>query len=76
MNAQVKRSLPKAKKEVTQVPVSFGAYPEEIERWKAAAREVDRPLSYWIRNRLLSMDERDAAAVTGHDEASVSRERA
>lgn len=42
-----------------QIPVSFGAYPDELERWKAAAEAEDRPLSWWIRNRLIAADARD-----------------
>ncbi len=39
-----------------QVVVSFGAYPDELDRWKAAAQELERPLSWWIRNRLLTAE--------------------
>jgi hypothetical protein len=42
-NAKVKRK---------QTICTFPASPEDIARWKAAARELDRPLSWWIRNRL------------------------
>jgi hypothetical protein len=45
-----------------QQPVSFGAYPDEIARWKKAAG--DCPLSKWIRRRLLAADARDEQEAT------------
>lgn len=56
MIAQVKKRMSRTQSGSRQIPVSFGAYPEEIVRWKAAADKADRPLSWWIRNRLLSLD--------------------
>jgi hypothetical protein len=59
VNAQVKKQAQKPGKTSKQVTVTFGAYPEEVERWKAAADKVDRPLSWWIRNSLRSLDGAD-----------------
>lgn len=44
------------KKKPVQIPVSFGAYPAELRRWRQAARAAARPLSWWIRHRLLDME--------------------
>ncbi|MBZ5662721.1 MAG: hypothetical protein LAO08_20155 [Acidobacteriia bacterium] len=75
MNAQARKSVSSnraKRKEVTQIPVSFGALPEEIERWKAAAKEADRPLSWWIRNRLLALDAQERALVSGRNPNEIS----
>lgn len=45
--------------EGNQKPLAFGAYPAEIERWKKRAKQENRPLSNWIRKRLLEADARD-----------------
>jgi hypothetical protein len=55
-----------------QIPVSFGAYPEELERWKKAAEEADRPLAWWIRSRLLAMDARDDQRPLFPEEETVA----
>lgn len=60
MNAQVKKA---PAKNPTLQPVSFGAYPDEIERWKAEAKKVDRALSWWIRNRLLALESSNQEAL-------------
>lgn len=45
--------------EGNQVVASFGAYPDELARWKKRAREANRSFSAWIRVRLLEADARD-----------------
>ncbi len=51
------------KSQVKQTPISFGAYPEEIARWRVLARADRRPLSQWIRIRLLAADAQDEERV-------------
>jgi hypothetical protein len=65
MNTEAKRSRsadqPKSNSKPAQVSVTFGAYPEEIERWKRAAQAEERALSWWIRKRLLELETQDGA---------------
>jgi len=62
VNVQVKRParVPRSRRRQDKNPkaqtVSFGAYPEEIERWKSKAKDAQRTMSWWIRSRLLAMD--------------------
>jgi hypothetical protein len=42
-----------------QKQFSIGAYEDEIERWKVKAAADHRPVSVWIRLRLLEADARD-----------------
>lgn len=39
-------------------PVSFAAYPEEIDRWRKAADAANRTFAWWIRNLLLNAEGR------------------
>jgi hypothetical protein len=41
------------------IPVSVAGYPEEVEAWKRKAEKDSRPLSSWLRLRLLAADARD-----------------
>jgi len=54
-----KKADPQPKQEPRLKPVSFMAAPEEIERWRVTAKKADRKLSWWIRRRLLDMEERE-----------------
>jgi hypothetical protein len=47
-----------------KVTITFAAFPPEIDCWQASADADDRPLSQWIRLRLLEADRRDEALKT------------
>lgn len=53
----------KAQTNGKQKPISFGAYPDQLERWTKAAKAMDRPLGWWIRYRLEQMDTLDQQAL-------------
>lgn len=45
------------------VIVSFGAMPEDLDRWTRAAKAIDRSLAWYLRSRLLAADARDDEIV-------------
>jgi hypothetical protein len=59
------------------IPVSVAAYPDELERWKRKAAADNRPLSNWLRTRLLQADARDEQEATRfvNSPATASDER-
>ena len=56
-----------------QVVVSIGVNPVSLDRWKKAAAAIDRPLSWYLRNRLEEADSRDdevmARTIEAHEGA-------
>jgi hypothetical protein len=56
-----------------QIQFSIGAYPDEIERWKAKAAADNRPLSVWIRMRLMECDARDEELAVRASESRDGR---
>ena len=50
------------------IPVSVAAYPEEVENWKRKAEQDSRPLSSYLRLRLLAADARDEEQATRFSE--------
>ena len=44
--------IQKAKTKRKMKYMTFSAYPDEIVRWKTVAKDLDRSLSWWIRNEL------------------------
>jgi len=41
--------------------IGIAAFPEEIERWKRQAHDVQRPLSQWLRLQILKAEAADRA---------------
>ena len=74
-DSRKKKPTVKADVKPVQKPLSFGAFPDEIERWREKARRADRTLSWWIRNRLLLSEAQDDETATRMSERADGETR-
>lgn len=69
--SQAKRGQPAKEESDRKKPQTFAALQSEIAVWKQKAAADNRPVSQWIRLRLLAMDaqdeERAARVIEGRD---------
>lgn len=68
MGPKVKKLKPESQVKTKLIPVSVAALPEEIEVWRRKADVDDRPLSSFLRRRLLAADKRDEEIAAGQSE--------